>query len=105
MTSASVSAFTLKNVPVNVPKFAVAPHATSLALAPIFVAATANAARPDGPGTWIMPSLVGVAPTAITSVVTPGHANKANVFTPDVIGAAGVFAQTKLKLVSPLICA
>src|SRR4029434_10422233 len=69
-------------------------------LAPTFTVATANAPVPVVPGTFTMPSLVVVAAKATMSGTGVEDPESSNVFSPTLIGAGSLFAQSKLNCTS-----
>src|SRR5262245_26467208 len=78
----------------------VSAEATMLPCAPTLAVATAKAAAPVVPGTFRMPSLVEVAASTTTSGTGVEEAVNASVFTPGMIGAAGLFAHAKASRTS-----
>ena len=78
----------------------VSADAVIVPVAPTFTVATAKAPVPFGPEMFTMPSLVSVAAKATMSGTGVADAESKSVFSPMLIGAGSVFAQSKLNCTS-----
>ena len=78
----------------------VSADAVILPLVPTFTVATANAPAPLAPRTFTMPSLFGVAAKATMSGTAVEETEKSSVFSPGLIGARLLSAQSNLNCTS-----